>query len=273
MFVMKGLMRLLFKKPSLKPPDENLCNQMPLVSWNQPFEVLRKKWHEVPAANSRVTTRELEVMSDKELLDLWLSIRSDATTGAKYNVRGWYHTLYCDIFKGKRVMDVGSGLGIDGITFAQHGARMTFIDILESNLAVLNRLCKLLGLSEVDFCYLKDLSSLSTLPTNYDVIWCQGSLINAPIEIIRAETQELLKHLPVGGRWIELAYPKIRWEREGKLPFEKWGGHTDGEGTPWVEWYDLSKIQAILEPAQFDVILNLEFHNSDFNWFDLIRRS
>jgi hypothetical protein len=47
---------------------------------------------------------------------------------------------------------------------------------------------------------------------------------------------------------------------------------TDG-GAPWVEWYDLTKLHAVLEPARFDTVLYFEFHNSDFNWFDLLRRS
>lgn len=38
-----------------------------------------------------------------------------------------------------------------------------------------------------------------------------------------------------------------------------------------MEWYDLEKLLRRLEPAKFQVILNLEFHKSDFNWFDLQR--
>ena len=118
---------------------------------------------------------------------------------------------------------------------------------------------------------MEELSSLASLSANYDAIWAQGSLINAPFEIIRIEVQELLRHLKLGGRWIELAYPKIRWEREGNLPFEQWGEKTDGIGTPWIEWYDLVKMLALLEPVEFDVVLYLEFDNSNFNWFDLVR--
>jgi SAM-dependent methyltransferase len=262
--------RSLLRKQIAQTPDPT---QGTPEQWNDFFEILRQKWHQVPAAKNRITSTELVDMPDDDLLNFWLRNRSEATTGDYFNVRGWYHLLYQDIVKDKQVMDVGSGLGIDGITFAQHGARITFVDIVESNLEVLKRLCHLLNLKKIDFCYLDTLDSLSILPTDYDIIWCQGSLINAPFEITRIEVQELLKHLPIGGRWIELAYPRVRWEREGKLPFEKWGERTDGKGTPWVEWYDLHKLKAVLEPAQFDVILYLEFHNSDFNWFDLIRRT
>jgi len=238
------------------------------------FNRLRQKWGEVPGAESdRVKTNQLIDLSDEALLSMWSEIRQRDTTGERFAVRGWYHLLYKDILHGKRVMDFGSGLGIDGITFAQNGARVTFVDIVESNLAILRRLCNLLNVTDVDFCYLENIGSLSRLPTDYDAIWCQGSLINAPVNVIRAEAQVLLKHLLVGGRWIELAYPKVRWERDKRLPFNHWGEVTDGVGTPWVEWYDLPKVQAMLEPAQFDVVMHFNFHNNDFNWFDLIRRA
>jgi 2-polyprenyl-3-methyl-5-hydroxy-6-metoxy-1,4-benzoquinol methylase len=237
------------------------------------FDNLRNKWHEVPAGDSyTVTTKQLLDLSNQELLDLWERIISDATTGPAFNVRGWYHLIYKDILRGKRVIDVGCGLGIDGITFAKHGARMTFVDIVESNLEVLKRLCRLLDLKDIDFYYMDDISSLSGLPTDYDVIWCQGSLIHVPFKVVYQEAQELLKHLVIGGRWIELAYPKERWEREGRMPFKRWGKKTD-RGAPWAEWYDLDKIMARLSPAKFDVVLHFNFHNDKFNWFDLIRKA
>ena len=241
------------------------------TKWETPFTLLRKKWKKVPAANDRISTERLLLLPDKELLELWQNIREEATTGPAFGVRGWYHLIYKNILCNKQVMDVGSGLGIDGITFAQYGARITFVDVVESNILLLKRLCKLLGLTNLDFCYMEDIGSLSALPTDYDVIWCQGSLINAPFNVIRQEAQELLKHLPVAGRWIELAYPKIRWERDGKLPFHRWGEKTDG-GAPWIEWYDLEKIMNRLCPAKFDVVLHFNFCNDEFNWFDLIRR-
>lgn len=238
--------------------------------WEESFDKLRKKWGRVPAAkNGRVDTQHLLTMADQELVDLWCQIRKQDTTGEGFQVRGWYHLLYEDVLRHKRIMDVGCGLGIDGITFAQSGASVTFVDIAESNVALVSRICNLLQVRNVDFCYLESISSLSALGM-YDVIWCQGSMHNAPFEIVRAEAQELVKHLKVGGRWIQLAYPKTRWEREGKLPFNKWGEKTDGPGTPWCEWYDLQKLLGLLEPIKFNVVLYFEFHNGDFNWFDLL---
>jgi SAM-dependent methyltransferase len=176
------------------------------------------------------------------------------------------------VFRGKKVLDFGCGLGIDTIFYAQHGAQVTFVDLAPTNVQVVKRLCELKELVNTRFCYMEDLSSLSILPEDYDFIYCQGSLIHAPLEVIRLEAQALLRHLPIGGRWIELAYPKARWVRDGRKHFTDWGRKTDG-GAPWAEWHDLEKIRSFLAPATFEVVLALEFHNSDFNWFDLVRRS
>ncbi len=240
--------------------------------WPEPFTVLRNSLAPVTLGASGDTAVRLCQLGDDELADLWLTARERAVTGAGFNVRGWYHLLYKDIFRGKRVMDLGSGFGLDGITFAQHGAEMTFVDIVPGNLTALERICGKLGITNAQFHYLENMRSFESLPENYDVIWCQGSLINAPFEVIRTEVQELLKHLPVGGRWVELAYPRARWERDGCLPFEQWGDKTDG-GAPWVEWYDLAKLSAAFHPARFNTVLYFEFYNSDFNWFDLVRRA
>ncbi|MGI0487655.1 methyltransferase domain-containing protein [Pantanalinema rosaneae CENA516] len=217
---------------------------------------------------ARLDTTDLLTMPEDELIALWKSTKVNDTTGIRFDVRGWYHALYRDFMADKKVLEVGSGFSVDGITFAQNGAHVTFVDIVESNLAVLRRLTQALGISNIKFHYLESLESLETLDTDYDVIWCMGSLINAPQDVTREEVQALVKHLKPGGRWIELGYPEVRWEREGRMPFEHWGDKTDG-GAPWMEWKDLKKLQASLSPIEFETVLNLDFHNQDFNWFDL----
>ncbi len=235
---------------------------------------LRRKWVELPATLSeRRNTAELAGLSDEQLWRFWNRITREMTTGEGYSIRGWYHELYKDILRGKRVLDVGCGLGTDGLTLARAGAQITFLDIARSNLEVVERLCRIAHLPGVRFHYLEDLSSLETLPRDFDAIWCMGSMIPAPFSFARLEARALLEHLPAGGRWIELAYPRERWEREGRLPFREWGNLTDGDGTPWMEWYDLARLRARLSPAEFDVVLHFDFHQGDFNWFDLIRRT
>jgi 2-polyprenyl-3-methyl-5-hydroxy-6-metoxy-1,4-benzoquinol methylase len=252
--------------------ETDLESQARGAVWDEPYETLRKKWVEVPVTRlGRMNTADLLNLSDELLLDQWGKARDEITT-EQFAHRGWYHTLYADGMRGKKVMDIGSGFGIDSITFAQHGAKLTFVDLVETNLRVLQRLCEIMRLNEVEFHVLKNVDSLEPLDRDYDVIMAMGSLHNAPAELMKAEYQELIRHLKVGGRWLQLAYPVTRWVREGSLPFDKWGEMTDGKGTPWCEPYDVAKLLGMLAPARFDVVLYQEFHNHDFNWFDLIYR-
>ncbi len=243
------------------------------ASWQLPYETLRKRWVEVPFGDGvYAKTTNLIQLSDKELLAQWEKGRHDITTGAEFAHRGWYHALYANGMRGKKVMDVGSGFGVDSVTFAQQGAKLTFVDLVETNLKVLERLCKIMNLKDVQFVHLQELESLKPLDTDYDVIMAMGSMHHAPLDILKPEYRELVRHLKVGGRWLQLAYPKTRWVRDGRPRFAHWGAVTDGAGTPWAEWLDLEKLLGVFGPAKFDVVLYQEFHNGDFNWFDLLYR-
>ena len=240
--------------------------------WRQLFELLKDKWVEVPFKNGNIRTDMLLKLSDADLLKFWEDARSFVTEEGQFEHRGWYHLLYRDSFHGKKLMDVGSGIGIDGLTFAQSGAQVTFVDICSSNLEVIKRLAALLDVQKVKFHYMTDVRSLEPLDCDYDVVFAQGSLHHLPFDIVRSEARALLEHLPAGGRWIQLSYPKSRWIKEGSKPFDEWGVNTDGYGTPWSEWYDLEKLSALLHPARFDTLLSFEFCRGDFIWFDLLRK-
>ena len=214
---------------------------------------------------------DLDKMSDEELLRLWQSGKKEQTEGADgFSLRGWYHLLYKPQLKGKNVLDVGSGAGVDAISFAQAGANMTCLDIDETNLKIIRRLCEIQGIKNVDFLYLESPRSLDSLGNDFDFFWCQGSQITTPFDIVQEEDRALLKHLKSDGRWIEQGHPKQRWEKDGRPSFETWGAFTDG-GAPWMEWYDLEKVLRRLSPARFKVILYFNFRNYEFNWFDLQR--
>ena len=235
------------------------------------IDTLKDKWNEIPGGDiNRIKSVEVLKMSDSQIYNFWKTAKQQATTGEYFKVRGWYHELYANSFIGKNLMDLGSGFGIDGIVFAQNGVNVTFVDIVESNLKVIKRICSYLKITNVDFVYIKNLESFSTIGKQYDVIWAQGSMLHTPFDVIKEEVVEVLKYLKLNGRWIELAYPEERWIKEGKMSFETWGEKTDG-GAPWVEWYNLNKLLDRLEPAKFDLVLNFNFHNDDFNWFDLKR--
>ena len=240
------------------------------AKWSEILIALREKWREVPGTTQdRTYSHDLLKMSDAEFSERWVCLYENNCVGTGYSVRGWYHDLYAPLAGlGGKWLEVGSGLGFDGTFFASKGARVTFLDIVEDNLRVVERVCKLKHITNVTFQHLDDMSAISSLDT-FDVILAVGSLINAPKDLMSEERQLLAAKLKQNGRWLELCYPRERWEREGCLEFSQWGKKTDGDRTPWVEWYDLKKLVDSLVPHHFEVVLNLNFHGDDFNWFDL----
>jgi 2-polyprenyl-3-methyl-5-hydroxy-6-metoxy-1,4-benzoquinol methylase len=112
--------------------------------WSLPYDVLRKKWRTVPLdAETRVESSELLALPDRDLLALWDRAYNGTSTGQFYGIRGWYHDRYRDELKGQKILDVGCGLAVSSVHFAEHGARVTFADIVEDNLRVVERICAL----------------------------------------------------------------------------------------------------------------------------------
>ncbi|HSH99660.1 MAG TPA: class I SAM-dependent methyltransferase [Reyranella sp.] len=229
----------------------------------------REKWREAPRGSDtdgRIFSTDLLALADGPFLEAW-----DAMAARRYAGEiGWLGPLYADTFAGRRVLELGSGLGFDGLRFAGRGAFWTFADIVPDNLAVIRRVASLRGLEErVGFHLIGDDLSFSGLSHDYDAIWVFGSIHHVPFEIARREALNALEHLKPGGRWMELVYPRERWLREGAPPFERWGKLTDGERTPWAEWHDLEKVRQRLSPVPFSTILDFEFCSHNYRWLDL----
>ena len=229
----------------------------------------REKWREAPRGSDtdgRIVSSDLLAMADDGFLAAW-----DAMAARRYAGEiGWLAPLYVDTFRGKRVLELGSGLGFDGIRFALQGAAWTFADIVPENLAVIRRVAGLKGLAErVCFHSIEDDLAFAGLRSDYDAIWVFGSIHHVPFEMARREGLEALGRLKPGGRWMELVYPRERWLREGSLSFDVWGAVTDGERTPWVEWHDVEKVRRRLFPAPLRTVLDFELCSHNYRWLDL----
>jgi SAM-dependent methyltransferase len=228
---------------------------------------LRQKWREVPAGSDmgeRHMSDSFLAMPEGEFVKAWEDMNALGV-----ELRGWYQRLYEPLLRGRRVLEIGSGLGFDAMHFAGAGAHWTCCDIVDTNLATIGRLAKLRG-HDIGFHLIDSLASFDRLPADFDAIWCNGSLINLPFELARQECAALIGHLRPGGRWIELAYPRERWVREGSPGFDAWGNMTDGLGTPWMEWYDLEKLRRRLAPHRMLPILEYRFSSENFVWIDLL---
>lgn len=231
---------------------------------------LREKWRTVPAgAEARAETLDLLKLSDADIAARWLSINERDTLGEGRNVRGWYHDLYRAFMPGKRLLDIGCGFGVSTIDFARMGAHVTFTDITPENVELCRRACRGLGI-EADFLAIDTLADYDRLGL-FDVITSIGSLHHQPFDATQYEISRIVPHLKDDGRWLHLTYPKARWERAGSPAFEDWGAMTDGEGTPWAEWYDAEKLIAAFAPTQMRVTFECDYHDAEYNWFELER--
>lgn len=232
------------------------------------LERYREKWREVPGGDDvdhRVFSDDLLSLPDDQFLARWDAISARRAAG----VVGRMEPLYRDFFRERRVLELGGGLGFDGMRFATQGAHWTFADIVPSNLNVIRRVAALKNVPVE--CYLIDEDlSFEALPANYDAIVVIGSIHHVPFDIARREGLSALSRLKTGGRWIELVYPRERWYREGSMPFDTWGTRTDGARTPWVEWHDIEKVRRRLYPAILKTILDFELASSSHRWLDLL---
>src|SRR4029077_12683668 len=130
----------------------------------------------------RQFSAEILARTDGELLEYWEECKRKTCTP---EVRGWYQEVYKDRFKGLEVADVGPGVGLDGIFFAEHGAHITFVDIVEDNLKLLERICRLKGIA-ADFYFVDDFFNFR-FKRKFHVFLAVGSLINAPFEFTQRQ--------------------------------------------------------------------------------------
>ena len=229
-------------------------------------EALREKCREIPATRQeRKFSADLLTWTDEELLSYWEQCHHETCCP---EIRGWYQEHYKNTFVGKQIADIGPGVGLDGIFFAQQGAHVTFVDIHQDNLALLKRLCKLKGV-DAQYYYIDDFEKFS-FPHIFDAFVCIGSLINAPFAFAKKEVAALNQFLRPGGKVLFLGYPYERFIASGAKDEHEFAKNTDGERTPWMEWYDGDKVGQLFG-SDFTVKYGVNFgaHSIAFNFFEL----
>jgi SAM-dependent methyltransferase len=242
-----------------------LLNSEALVSFDLLLPKMAEKWREVPGGSDhhpRQFSDQLLQGSDAELSAAWSRQYEEAS-----GLRGWYWKLYGEILRGKRVLEIGSGMGFDAVHLASQGAAMTCCDIAPANLEIVRRVARARGLA-IETLHIDGIGAFDKLPRDFDAVWVIGSIHHMPFEEAREESAAVLEHLRPGGRWIELTYPRERWVREGSPPFDQWGHLTDGERTPWAEWYDTEKLKLRLHPWRLQPTFEHRFGSDTYVWMD-----
>lgn len=156
----------------------------------QALEECREKWREMPSgAEGRVFGDSLQDLPDEQFLAYWSGMAAKRAG----SVVGGLYPLYRDFLAGKCVLELGGGLGFDGMHYAGHGARWTFADIVPSNLAAIWRVARLKGL-DVATHQIGDDLSFDALG-EFDAVMVIGSIHHVTFDIARRKAVEVLKHL------------------------------------------------------------------------------
>jgi ubiquinone/menaquinone biosynthesis C-methylase UbiE len=85
-------------------------------------------------------------------------------------------------WRGKRVLEIGCGIGTDTINFARHGARVTAVDLSEASLKIARQRAEVYGFAgNIEF-YRGDAERLSKIlpPHGYDLVYSFGVIHHTP---------------------------------------------------------------------------------------------
>jgi 2-polyprenyl-3-methyl-5-hydroxy-6-metoxy-1,4-benzoquinol methylase len=167
-------------------------------------------------------------------------------------------------WSGKRVLEIGCGIGTDTISFARHGAHVTAADISEESLAIARRRASVFGLEERVSFYHADAESLSGfVPVEpYDLVYAFGVIHHTPHpERVLAQ---LRKYVRPAGTLKIMVYHRWSWKAlailfaSGKGRFWKWGRlvaeHSEAqEGCPVTYTFSRSSVRRLVETHGFRV--------------------
>src|SRR5438105_2283043 len=87
-----------------------------------------------------------------------------------------------DQWKGKKVLEIGCGIGTDTINFARHGAHVTAVDLTEKSLEVARQRARVFGLEDRIRFYKANAEELDRIvPVEpYDLVYSFGVIHHTP---------------------------------------------------------------------------------------------
>jgi 2-polyprenyl-3-methyl-5-hydroxy-6-metoxy-1,4-benzoquinol methylase len=128
---------------------------------------------------------------------------------------------------GKRVLEIGCGIGTDTINFARAGARVTAVDLSEASLAMARRRAEVFGLSDRIQFFAADAERLAETikPELFDLVYSFGVIHHTPHP--ERVIQQVRNHfLGPDGIFKLMVYNRFSWKVFGVVM-------TEGKGAFW----------------------------------------
>jgi SAM-dependent methyltransferase len=167
-------------------------------------------------------------------------------------------------WSGRRVLEIGCGIGTDTMNFARAGAAVTAVDLSSASLDLARRRAGILGLAGRITFVQADAETLSdVLPVEpYDLAYSFGVVHHSPHP--ERAVEEIRKYLPVGGTAKIMVYNRTSWKVGDILLREGHGRWWDLDaliarsseaqtGCPVTYTYTRRTGRELLEAADFDV--------------------
>jgi 2-polyprenyl-3-methyl-5-hydroxy-6-metoxy-1,4-benzoquinol methylase len=167
-------------------------------------------------------------------------------------------------WQGKRVLEIGCGIGTDTINFARHGALVTAVDLTEEALKLARQRAAVFGLEDRIRFYRANAEELSqVVPVEaYDLVYSFGVIHHTPNP--GRALDQLRQYLHEEGQLRVMVYHRFAWKslwvllRSGKGRFwkldELMARHSEAQtGCPVSYIYSRAQARRLLEEHGFEV--------------------
>jgi 2-polyprenyl-3-methyl-5-hydroxy-6-metoxy-1,4-benzoquinol methylase len=115
-------------------------------------------------------------------------------------------------WRGKKVLEIGCGIGTDTVYFARHGASVTAVELSEKSLAIARKRAELYGLKNRIRFYCGNAEELTSfVPVeHYDLVYCFGVIHHTPHpeQVIR----QIRRYVQLGSRVKVMVYHRYAWK-------------------------------------------------------------
>lgn len=234
------------------------------------FDAARNYWKHAPSGKGKCDTAELMELDDQAFFSQWNSHFKSRLT------HYWEDRLmvehFATLFKNKRILSFGSGIGHNEVQFLEQGAEVVCADIVQSNLDVIDRVCRIKKIKGCTTLFMED-SANTDFGKPYDYIYVRGSLMTMPENLQVKALANFYKALKPNGMIILNLYT---WEFvrqtcgvDDPIEFAKASDPSVGSlNNPWSDWHDDEKLQRLAGSNLY--ILHRQFWNQNqYVWYAL----